>query len=85
MLADCGFDITVSLGAIQATLHLPVFTKGRVNYQQQRLSKLTIANVHTHVECVIIALSSKGFQFFKALIITDSFLIRKGEKAPLIE
>ena len=77
MLAYCGFDITISFGAMQATLHLPAFTKGRTNCQQQRLSKLELLLMSAHMWNVLLALSSKGFQFFKALIIADSFLIRK--------
>ena len=86
MLADCGFDVTVSLGALQAILHLPTFTKG-VICQQQRLSKLELLPISAHMWNVLLALSSKGFQFFKAFIIADSFLIRqnKGEKASLID
>ena len=52
MLEDCGFDVTVSLGAMQATLHLPAFTK-RVMSAAEVEQTRTIANVHTHVECVV--------------------------------
>ena len=76
MLADC--DITVSLEAMQATLHLPAVTKGRVNCQQQRLSKLVLMSAH--MWNVLLALSSKGFHFFKALIIADSIFDQKKIK-----
>ena len=68
MLADCEFHITVSLGAMQATLHLPTFTKGKVNCQQQRLSKLELLLMSAHMWNVLLAVSSKGLQFFKALL-----------------
>ena len=88
MLIYCGFDVTISFGAMQATLHLPAFTKGIKSQLSAAEVKQTIELLlmSAHMWNVLLALSGKGFQFFKALIIADSFLIRKkGEKAPLID
>ena len=47
MLADRGFDVTISLGAMQDTLHLPAFTKSQLSAAEVKLT-ISIA----HVECV---------------------------------
>ena len=51
MLADRRFDVTIFFGAMQATLHLPAFTKSQQSAAEVKLT-IPIANVRTHVECV---------------------------------
>jgi len=46
-LADRGFDIAESVGAMQATLHIPAFTKGKNQLSALEVEETrTIANVH---------------------------------------
>lgn len=57
VLADRGFDISESVGMMQARLHIPAFTKGK-----DQLSPLEIEetrNVRIHVERVIGAVRQK--------------------------
>ena len=54
MLADRGFDITESVGMMQAKLHIPTFTKGKNQFSAMVMDETrTIANVRIHVEWVI--------------------------------
>lgn len=54
MLADRGFDITESVGMMQAKLHIPTFTKGKNQFSAMEMDETrTIANVRIHVEWVI--------------------------------
>ena len=54
VLADRGFDIAESVGMMQATLHLPAFTKGKSQLSALEVEETrTIANVRIHVERVI--------------------------------
>ena len=54
MLADRVFDITDSVGMMQATLHILVFTKGKSQLSAMEVQETrTIAYVRIHVECVI--------------------------------
>ena len=54
MLADHGFDIANSMGAMQAALHIPAFTKGKSQLSATEVEQTrTIANVRIHVERVI--------------------------------
>ena len=55
ILGDRGFDIVDSVGAMQAQLNIPAFTKGKnqlsaLEIEETRMIK---ANVRIHVECVI--------------------------------
>lgn len=46
VLADRGFDITESVGMMQAKLHIPAFTKGKSQLSGMEVSETrTIANV----------------------------------------
>ena len=49
VLADRGFDISESVGMMQAKLHIPAFTKTQLSAMETK----TIRNVRIHVECVI--------------------------------
>ena len=54
VLADRGFDITESVGMMQAKLHIPTFTKGKNQFSAMEMDETrTIANVRIHVEWVI--------------------------------
>ena len=54
MLADRGFDITESIGMMQAKLHIPAFTNGKDQLSAMEIEETrTIANVRIHVERVI--------------------------------
>ena len=54
VLADRGFDIAESVGAMQAKLHIPAFTKGKSQLSPLEVEETrSIANVRIHVERVI--------------------------------
>lgn len=54
VLADRGFDISDSVGTMQAQLHIPAFTKGKNQLSALEVHETrTIANVRIHVERVI--------------------------------
>ena len=54
VLADRGFDIAEAVGMIQASLHIPAFTKGKDQLSAIEVKETrTIANVRIHVERVI--------------------------------
>ncbi len=54
VLADRGFDISDSVGLMQATLHIPAFTKGKGQLSALEVHDTRkIANVRIHVERVI--------------------------------
>ena len=51
VLADRGFDISDSIGAMQAKLHIPAFTKGKDQLSALEVEETrSIANVRKHVE-----------------------------------
>jgi len=51
VLADQGFDIADSVGAMQVTLHIPAFTKGKSQLSAAEVEQTrTIAKVCIHVE-----------------------------------
>ena len=88
MLAYCGFDVIISFGAMQATLHLPAFTKGiksQLSAEEVKQTR-TIANVCTHVECVVNSVQQRFpilQSTYNCRLIFDQK--KKGEKAPLID
>jgi hypothetical protein len=54
VLADCGFDISDSVGKQQAKLHLPAFTQGKNQLSAPEVEEMrTIANVRINIERVI--------------------------------
>ena len=54
VLADGEFDITESVGMMQAKLHIPSFTNGKGQLSAMELDETkTIENVNIHVEWVI--------------------------------
>ena len=53
-MADRGFDISDSVGLMQATLHIPAFTKGKGQLSALEVHETRkIANLRIHVERVI--------------------------------
>ncbi len=61
VLANRGFDISDSVGLMQATLHIPAFTKGKgqLSSALEVHDTRKIANVRIHVEQVIGAVRQK--------------------------
>ncbi len=54
VLADRGFDVSESVGMMQARLHIPAFTRGKSQLSAIEVENTrTIANVRIHVEHVI--------------------------------
>ncbi len=55
VLEDRGFDISESVGTMQARLHQPSFTKGKNQLSALEVEETrAIANVRIHVERVIL-------------------------------
>jgi len=49
LLADQGFDIRESVGMMQASLHIPAFTKGKKQLSALEVEETrSIANVNSH-------------------------------------
>ena len=54
MLADRGLEIAALVGIMQASLHIPAFTKGKDQLSPIEVEETrTIANARIHVEWVI--------------------------------
>ena len=54
VLADRGFDISDSVGMMQASLSIPAFTKGKSQLSAMEVEETrTISNVRIHIERVI--------------------------------
>ena len=85
VLADRGFDISESVGMMQASLHIPAFTKGKDQLSAVEIEETrTIANVRIHVERVIGMVRQK-YSILHDTIPIDFVLIRKGEDTPLLD
>ena len=85
VLADCGFDISDSVGILQAKLHIPAFTRGKSQLSALEVEETrSIANVRIHVERVIGLVRQKYTILGGTLPI--SFIIKRvGEDSPLID
>ncbi|XP_065896022.1 uncharacterized protein [Dysidea avara] len=84
VLADRGFDISESVGMMQARLHIPAFTKGKDQLSAVEIEETrTIANVRIHVERVIGMVRQK-YSILHDTIPIDFVIIRKGEDTPLL-
>ena len=60
VLADRGFDISESVGLMQARFHIPAFTKGKDQLSALEVEETrAIPNVRIHVESVIGALCQR--------------------------
>ena len=84
VLADRGFDITESVGMMQAKLHIPAFTKGKDQLSAMEIDETrTIANVRIHVERVIGNVRQK-YSILQSTLPVDFLTKRVGEDYPLI-
>ena len=85
VLADRGFDITDSVQMMQATLHIPAFTKGKSQLSALEVHETrTIANVRLHVEHVIGNIRQK-YSILQSTLPIDFIIKRKGEDSPLVD
>ena len=85
VLADRGFDIGDSVAAMQATLNIPAFTKGKSQLSALEVEETrTIANVRIHVERVIGAVRQR-FSILQSTLPIHFLSIRKGETVPVVD
>ena len=85
VLADRGFDISDSIGAMQAKLHIPAFTKGKDQLSALEVEETrSIANVRIHVERVIGCVRQK-YTILQATLPIHFVAKRSGELCPLID
>ena len=85
LLADRGFDIGESVGMMQASLHIPAFTKGKKQLSALEVEETrTIANVRIHVERVIGCVRQR-FSILQSTLPIHFLTIRKGEEVPLVD
>lgn len=85
VLADRGFDITESVGMMQAKLHIPAFTKGKSQLSAMEVSETrTIANVRIHVERVIGNVRQK-YSILQSTLPIHYIIKRDGEECPIID
>ena len=82
VLADRGFDISESVGIMQARLHIPSFTKGKDQLSALEVEETrAIANVRIHVERVIGAVC----HILKGTLPIDFIIKRDQEDIPLVD
>ena len=85
MLADRGFDISESVGIMQARLHTPSFTKGKDQLSALEVEETrAIANVRIHVERVIGAVRQR-YTILKGSLPIDFIIKRDQEDIPLVD
>ena len=85
VLAERGFDISESVGMMQASLHIPAFTKGKDQLSVIEVEETrTITNIRIHVERVIQMIRQK-YSILHATVPIDFVIIRKGEDTPLLD
>ena len=85
VLADRGFDISESVGMMQARLHIPSFTKGKDQHSASEVEETSaIANVRIHVERVIGAFHQR-YTILKGTLPIDFIIRRNQEHVPLID
>ena len=66
VLADCGFDISDSVGMQQAKLYLPAFTNGKDQLSALEIEQTrNIANVRIHVDTSLLDVFNKNTLSFK--------------------
>lgn len=79
VLADRGFDIADSVGAVCAQLYIPAFTKGKSQLSALEVETTRkIANVRIHVERVIGNLKQK-YTFFDSTMPVDHLMSAPGD------
>ena len=84
VLADRGFDISESVGTMQAQLHIPAFTKGKTQLSALEVHETRkIANVRIHVERVIGNVRQKYSILQSTLPI--HYVIKRNGHCPIID
>ena len=84
VLADRGFDISDSVGVMQAQLHIPAFTKGKSQLSALEVHQTrTIANVRIHVERVMGNVKQKYSMLQSTLPI--HYIIKRNGNCPIID
>ncbi len=85
VLADRGFDISESVGLMQARLHIPSFTKGKNQLSALEVEETrAIANVRIHAERVIGAVRQR-YTILKGTLPIDFIIKRDHESIPLVD
>jgi len=85
VLADRGFDISESVGMMQASLQIPAFTKGKTQLSALEVENTrTIANVRIHVERVIGCVRQK-YSILQGTLPIDFLIVRKGKSSPQVD
>lgn len=84
VLADRGFDISDSVGLMQAKLHIPVFTKGKSQLSALEVHETRkIANVRINDEHVIGNVRQK-YSILQSTLPIYTMLIKKSNKSPIL-
>ena len=85
LLADRGFDIGESFGMMQASLHIPAFTKGKKQLSALEVEETrTIAKVRIHIEHVIGCVWQR-FSILQSTLPIHFLTIWKGKEVPLVD
>ena len=85
VLADRGFDIAESLGAMQACLNVPAYTRGKNQLSALEVEETrTFANVRIHVEPVIGNVRQK-YSILQSTLPIDFLNKCKDEDSPMID
>lgn len=85
VLADQGFDISDSVGMMQAKLHIPAFTRGKSQLTALDVEDTrTIANVRIHVERVIGVVCQK-YSMLRGIIPIDFVTKKPDQDCPHID
>ena len=85
ILADRGFDIADSVGAMKARLNIPAFTRGKNQLSALEIEETrTIANVRIHVERVIGNVRQK-YPILQNTLPIHFVHKRDGEDTPLVD
>ena len=85
VLADRGFNISDSVGMVQAKLHIPAFTKGKDQLSAEEVEETcSIATVRIHAERVIGAVRQR-YTILQRTLPIDFITRRTGENCPLVD
>ena len=85
VLADRGFDISDSVGILQAKLHIPAFTRGKSQLSALEVEETrSIANVRIHVERVI-GLVRQKYTILQGTLPINLMTKRVDEDSPLVD
>ena len=85
VLVNRGFDIADSVASMQATLHIPAFTRGKPQLTAKEVEETRrIANVRIHVERII-GLVRQKYPILRSTIPIHYVTKRPGEDLPLLD